>query len=100
MKHDKLHRNYARCIDRSTDRDRAPIMSHTQCEDNCPIPFQSSLHPFSICPFQSCFPSMISGEGVGGGDEKDLLKDNLMRDIQDGFRQRRLPDGGFKVSGE
>ena len=44
---------------------------------------------------------MISaGEGgVGGGDEKDLLKDNLMRDIQDGFRQRRLPDGGFKVSG-
>ena len=41
---------------------------------------------------------MISGEGVGG-DEKDLLKDNLMRDIQDGFRQRRLPDGGFKVSG-
>ena len=43
--------------------------------------------------------NIISGEGVGG-DEKDLLKDNLMRDIQDGFRQRRLPDGGFKVSGE
>ena len=33
----------------------------------------------------------------GGGDEKDLLKDNLMRDIQDGFTKRRLPDGGFKV---
>ena len=39
--------------------------------------------------------SYLSAEG--GGDEKDLLKDNLMRDIQDGFRQRRLPDGGFKV---
>ena len=42
--------------------------------------------------------SYLSAEG--GGDEKDLLKDNLMRDIQDGFRQRRLPDGGFKVSEE
>ena len=40
------------------------------------------------------FSSIAAGEG---GDEKDLLKDNLMRDIQDGFRQRRLPDGGFKV---
>jgi hypothetical protein len=33
----------------------------------------------------------------GDDDDKDELKDNLMRDIQDGFRQRRLPDGGFKV---
>ena len=60
-----------------------------------PIPF--NLH-FVHTLFNLPIFNIISGEGVGG-DEKDLLKDNLMRDIQDGFRQRRLPDGGFKVSG-
>ena len=26
-----------------------------------------------------------------------MLKDNIMTDIKEGFIQRRLPDGGFKV---
>ena len=30
-----------------------------------------------------------------GGDE--VVMNNLMHDIKEGFIQRRLPDGGFKV---
>ena len=29
--------------------------------------------------------------------EETVLKDNIMTDIKEGFIQRRLPDGGFKV---
>ena len=28
---------------------------------------------------------------------EEVLKDNIMHDIKEGFIQRRLPDGGFKV---
>ena len=30
---------------------------------------------------------------------EEVLKDNIMHDIKEGFIQRRLPDGGFKVGG-
>ena len=35
-------------------------------------------------------------EKEDGGDE--VVMNNLMHDIKEGFIQRRLPDGGFKVS--
>ena len=48
-----------------------------------------------------------SGSFAAGGRDGDLveevdgeetvLKDNIMTDIKEGFIQRRLPDGGFKV---
>ena len=45
-----------------------------------------------------------SYQGTSKDDEKDeqpgdeVVMNNLMHDINEGFIQRRLPDGGFKVS--
>ena len=44
-----------------------------------------------------------SFQGTSKDDEKDepgdeVVMNNLMHDIKEGFIQRRLPDGGFKVS--
>ena len=36
------------------------------------------------------------GGGVNGDGGEQEVMDNLMSDIQSGFVQRRLPDGGFK----
>ncbi len=46
---------------------------------------------------------MISGggkeekEGEKEEGEDEVVMNNLMHDIKEGFIQRRLPDGGFKV---
>ena len=32
--------------------------------------------------------------------EDEVVMGNLMHDIKEGFIQRRLPDGGFKVTSE
>ena len=37
-------------------------------------------------------------EGFEDEAEDKLVMNNLMHDIKEGFIQRRLPDGGFKVS--
>ena len=46
--------------------------------------------------------SMTHFEGNSKEEEKDeagdeVVMNNLMHDIKEGFIQRRLPDGGFKV---
>ena len=41
---------------------------------------------------------MKDEEKEEGGDE--VVMGNLMHDIKEGFIQRRLPDGGFKVTAE
>merc|ERR1719285_1502043 len=35
-------------------------------------------------------------DGVVEEEGEEVLKDNIMTDIKEGFIQRRLPDGGFK----
>ena len=47
---------------------------------------------------------LVSGTGPTNGenhedDDEDRVMNNLMSDIHAGFVHRRLPDGGFKVSG-
>jgi hypothetical protein len=37
-------------------------------------------------------------EGEKEEGEDEVVMNNLMHDIKEGFIQRRLPDGGFKVS--
>ena len=59
---------------------------------------------------QDCYQCNIgqakrrSGSFAAGGqadvveeEGEEVLKDNIMTDIKEGFIQRRLPDGGFKV---
>jgi hypothetical protein len=43
--------------------------------------------------FQTAGKEELHVEGEG----EEVLKDNIMHDIKEGFIQRRLPDGGFKV---
>ena len=60
---------------------------------------------------QDCYQCNIgqakrrSGSFAAGGqadvveeEGEEVLKDNIMTDIKEGFIQRRLPDGGFKVN--
>ena len=45
--------------------------------------------------FETFFAGPKDEEKDEAGDE--VVIDNLMHDIKEGFIQRRLPDGGFKV---
>ena len=44
---------------------------------------------------KACFAGPKDEEKDEAGDE--VVMNNLMHDIKEGFIQRRLPDGGFKV---
>ena len=59
-------------------------------------PYGLIVSPFTKIIIDTCFFSFLVSDKPE--DEDTEVMKNLMDDIQSGFVQRRLPDGGFKVS--